>query len=108
MAFCNHCGSEIDDRAVICPKCGIPRRKFKPDNGGFLWGLLGFLVPMAGLVIYLLWKDTKPKSAKATGIGALIRVFASIFIGIIIGICYASIFVGLYIIMLLLLYCIFV
>jgi hypothetical protein len=22
--FCKHCGSEIDDKAVICVKCGVP------------------------------------------------------------------------------------
>lgn len=24
MAFCSNCGKEIDDRAVICPGCGVP------------------------------------------------------------------------------------
>ena len=23
MAFCKKCGAEIDDQAVICPKCGV-------------------------------------------------------------------------------------
>lgn len=22
--FCSHCGNELDDEAVICPKCGVP------------------------------------------------------------------------------------
>ena len=45
-----------------------------PDNGGFLWGLLGCCVPIAGLVLFLVWKDVKPKTAKAVGIGALVSV----------------------------------
>ncbi len=45
-----------------------------PDNGGFLWGLLGCCVPIAGLVLFLVWKDIKPKTAKAVGIGALVSV----------------------------------
>ena len=45
-----------------------------PDNGGFLWGLLGCCVPIAGLVLFLVWKDVKPKAAKAVGIGALVSV----------------------------------
>lgn len=83
MAFCKNCGSKIDDKAVICPKCGVPQQSLEPDNGGFLWGLLGCLVPVAGLVLYLIWKDTKPKSAKAAGIGALISVGLGIFLFVI-------------------------
>jgi hypothetical protein len=45
-----------------------------PDNGGFLWGLLGCCVPIAGLVLFLVWKDIKPKTARAVGIGALVSV----------------------------------
>lgn len=44
------------------------------DKGGFLWGLLGCCIPIAGLILFLVWKDTKPKSAKAAGIGALVAV----------------------------------
>lgn len=44
------------------------------DNGGFLWGLLGCCIPLVGLILFLVWKDTKPKTAKAAGIGALISV----------------------------------
>lgn len=44
------------------------------DNGGFLWGLLGCCIPVVGLVLFLVWKDTKPKTAKAAGIGALVSV----------------------------------
>lgn len=44
------------------------------DNGGFLWGLLGFCIPVVGLILFLIWKDQKPKTAKAAGIGALVSV----------------------------------
>ena len=44
------------------------------DNGGFLWGLLGCCIPIVGLVLFLVWKDQKPKTAKAAGIGALVCV----------------------------------
>lgn len=48
------------------------------DNGGFLWGLLGCCIPIVGLVLFLVWKDTKPKTAKAAGIGALVSVIIGI------------------------------
>lgn len=48
------------------------------DNGGFLWGLLGFCIPIVGLILFLIWKDSKPKTAKAAGIGALVSVVISV------------------------------
>lgn len=44
------------------------------DNGGFLWGLLGCCIPIVGLILFLVWKDSKPKTSKAAGIGALVAV----------------------------------
>ena len=44
------------------------------DNGGFLWGLLGCCIPVVGLILFLVWKDQKPNTAKAAGIGALVSV----------------------------------
>lgn len=69
--FCKNCASEIDDRAVICPHCGVSQAV---DSGGFGWGLLGCCIPIVGLVLFLVWKDTKPKSSKAAGIGAVVSV----------------------------------
>lgn len=48
------------------------------DEGGFLWGLLGCCIPIVGLVLFLVWKDNKPKTAKALGIGALVSVIATV------------------------------
>lgn len=48
------------------------------DKGGFLWGLLGCCIPIAGLILFLVWKDTKPKTAKAAGIGALVSVILAV------------------------------
>ncbi len=48
------------------------------DNGGFLWGLLGCCIPVVGLILFLVWKDQKPRTAKAAGIGALISVILSV------------------------------
>ncbi len=72
MAFCRKCGEIIDDEAFICPKCGVAQRKFEKevvDNGGFGFTALGCCIPLAGLVLYLLWKDEKPNTAKSIGVG---------------------------------------
>ena len=48
------------------------------DKGGFLWGLLGCCIPLVGLILFLVWKDNKPKTAKAAGIGAIVGVVVSV------------------------------
>jgi len=76
MAFCKNCGQQIDDKAVVCPSCGVSQSTAPVvvDNGGFGWGVLGCCIPIVGLILFLVWKDTKPKTAKAAGIGALVSV----------------------------------
>lgn len=56
------------------------------DTGNFLWGLLGCCIPIVGLILFLVWKDQKPKTAKVAGIGALVSVALSV-------ICYVLMFV---------------
>lgn len=77
--YCRNCGEQVSDRDSICPRCGapvdVPRVN---DNGGFLWGLLGCCIPIVGLVLFLVWKDSKPRTAKAAGIGALVSVGLSV------------------------------
>lgn len=80
MAFCKNCGNQIEDNAATCPSCGASQNTTPQvtDNGGFLWGLLGCCIPIVGLVLFLVWKDTKPKTAKAAGIGALVSIIIGI------------------------------
>lgn len=44
------------------------------DNGSFGWAVLGFFIPIAGLILYLVWRTEKPMSARRAGIGALVSV----------------------------------
>lgn len=86
MAYCKNCGAPIDDKAVICPSCGVPQTAASPDGGGFGWGVLGCCIPIVGLVLFLVWKDTKPNSAKAAGIGALVSVGATVLMYFLLGV----------------------
>ena len=76
MAYCKNCGQMIDDKAVICPKCGVQQQTIvaSDDTGSFGWGLLGFCLPVVGLILFLVWKDSRPKNSKIAGKGALISV----------------------------------
>ncbi|MCR1985048.1 zinc ribbon domain-containing protein [Blautia coccoides] len=89
--YCKNCGAEIDDKAVVCLKCGAAAGNDGgitagiKDDGNLGWGLLGCCIPIVGLILYLVWKDTKPNTAKMAGKGALIAAVCLIlyYIGII-------------------------
>lgn len=76
MKYCKNCGKELVSEAVICPHCGVPQEKIPEivDSGSIGWGVLGFCIPLVGLILFLAWNSTKPKSAKKAGMGALIGV----------------------------------
>ena len=42
------------------------------DDGGVGWLVLGLFIPIVGLILYLVWKDTKPLSAQQAGKGAVL------------------------------------
>lgn len=44
------------------------------DTGSAGWGILGCCLPLIGLILFLVWKEDKPRSAKSAGIGAIIGV----------------------------------
>ena len=84
--FCKNCGNQIDDNAVVCPHCGCATDNFNQNhrpntpapreddapNAGF--AVLSFFVPIVGLILYLVWKDSMPMRAHSCGKGALISV----------------------------------
>ncbi len=79
MNYCTNCGKEMDPAADVCLNCGKSRFSLRstssqPDTGGFGWGLLGFCIPVAGLILYLVWLNERPMTAKAVGTGALTSV----------------------------------
>ena len=86
MKYCRNCGTQMEDTAAVCPNCGAMQEPTQTvnvtiqpaDSGGFGWGLLGCCIPIVGLVLFLVWKDTKPKTAKSAGIGALVGVGLSV------------------------------
>lgn len=105
MSFCSNCGAQLPEGANACPSCGTLQNNSNnqhnsnnqyqqnnqqynsqqynqggapEDKGGFGWSLLGFCIPLVGLILYLVWKDNKPITAKAAGKGALISVIISV------------------------------
>ena len=99
--FCSKCGKEVNDEAVVCVHCGcaIENKKPSPANSndapktGF--AVLGFFIPLVGLILYLVNKDTAPLKAKSAGKGALIGFCVSLVFSIIYGAIVGSLIVGM-------------
>ena len=73
--YCRNCGKEIDNNLVQCPYCNTPVSSgnvITEDTGSMWWAVLGCCIPLVGLVLYIVWKYTKPQNGKKAGIGALI------------------------------------
>jgi heme/copper-type cytochrome/quinol oxidase subunit 2 len=81
--YCPNCGKEMGNDN-ICYNCNNNQMNHNNDSGSAWWGVLGFFVPLAGLILYCVWHNEKPKNAKSAGIGALIKVCMRLFFFIII------------------------
>ncbi len=98
--YCSNCGREIPEQAAVCLGCGAAaNRKTVSDTGGAGWWWLGFLVPLAGLLIWITCNDNQPKRAKSAGMGALVSVIVSVALSVlfvILWFVFVVLMVGLY------------
>ena len=78
--YCKNCGCSLPDDATKCENCGaVLRYSFeagkanpvKEEKGSVLLGILGFMFPLIGLILYLAMMHSEPKKAKSAGKGAL-------------------------------------
>ena len=76
MAVCSGCGAQIDDRATVCPRCGLEQRPVinVNDTGNRSWGYLGFFIPFAGLILWLVSRKTHPRNARMALLGWLFQL----------------------------------
>lgn len=95
MKYCSKCGKEIMDEALICPECGCAQDNIvqgksalqsKENSNNIGWSILCFFIPIVGLILYLVWKETSPAKAKAAGVGALVGFVVPILLSLIVGI----------------------
>ena len=58
--FCNSCGAEINDQAIVCPKCGVATIKHPADVAkepaphgvsALVCSIFGLITPFAGTVL---------------------------------------------------------
>ena len=88
---CKWCNSEVQENAKFCTNCGgnlmetISEKEvnsvnsIQEEESANIWlVIVSVLFPLAGLIIFLCNKDTNKKTAKASGIAALISVGVSV------------------------------
>ena len=99
MKFCSNCGKQIDENAIFCPNCGARTNGDESaDRGGFnpygsynpyggnpyggtypvydttpskLVSVIAFLSWQIGLILWFLWRRTRPGKAESAIKGAL-------------------------------------
>ena len=83
--YCKWCGKYVPEGKKECPYCGrseftrcAPMEGYSNDSESFGYAFLCFLIPILGLVLYLVWKDQYPMRASSCGKGALWSVVLSI------------------------------
>lgn len=77
--FCTKCGAKLPKDSKYCVECGVSINEDsnKVSNNtsstpSFVWAIVGFLVPVAGLILFIMWKEDRPKDSKVAGISALV------------------------------------
>ena len=86
--YCKHCGRIVDDNSNFCNNCGMRfdnRQNFNDidDSSSVGFAILGFFIPLVGLILFLVYESKRPKRAKSAGIGALIGFITKIVISIV-------------------------
>lgn len=88
--YCSKCGKETMDEAVICPNCGCPiaGKSFSVSdaddtpNAGL--DILGFFIPLVGLILFCCMIGKTPKKAKQIGIFSIVGFFVNLLLLLII------------------------
>lgn len=91
--YCKNCGRTVDDTSSYCNNCGAridnkPNADVSEDNSNSGFAILGFFIPIVGLILFLIYEEKKPKRAKSAGKGALIGFITKIVLAIILVILY--------------------
>ena len=79
--YCQECGAEVKDNAVVCVKCGCATGVSlysKSDKKSIGFAFLSFFFPTIGFILWLVWRELLPKRARSCGKGALVGLLVGI------------------------------
>jgi len=90
QSFCPNCGNQMHAAQTVCAQCGNPQSANVQQQNqnqmiqetGIQWGwvVLGFFVPIVGWILWGMWKEKKPQTAKACGIAGFIGFAVNLFL----------------------------
>jgi hypothetical protein len=88
--YCANCGSEVKQNQEVCLECGhrlkgSPNRNVRVEGDTLGWAVLGFFFPLVGLILYLVWKEERPRASLSAGKGALWSVIIQVVLGMFLG-----------------------
>ncbi len=103
LNYCPNCGEPLKANYKVCPACGElleekvqeddpfeqnrhgntqatyqKTKNYEDEGNTFGWAVVGFFIPLLGLILFLLWQKERPLSAKSAGTGALVSVVISV------------------------------
>ena len=75
---CHVCNTEFDGN--FCPNCGkafnnasVQKRESQSDSAGvYFYAIVGFILPIIGIIEFIYYKKDNPKLAKVTLIAAIL------------------------------------
>lgn len=87
--YYKYCGRIVDDTSSYCNNCGAKldnnsNAGVYEDSSSFEYAIIGFCIPIVGLILFLIYEGKKPKRAKSAGKGALLGFITEIVLSIII------------------------
>ncbi|OUQ29954.1 hypothetical protein B5E79_05105 [Massilimicrobiota sp. An134] len=87
FVYCHYCGKEVQEDMQYCPNCGYPLQNspyvyHETDAPSFLFSLISFFAPLAGLVLYIIWRKDFPQKAKSCMNGMICGIIAEILVTI--------------------------
>ncbi len=88
MKYCTHCGKELVDDAIVCTNCGcaangvgnIGAANSSADMPNVGLNLLGFFIPIVGLILYCTMQAQTPRKANQIGLFSLIGFVVNLFL----------------------------
>ncbi len=91
--FCNNCGKEIDDNAVVCPHCGVAvnmksyNSQFQPQTDSNTIAIIGFvfsfLFALVGLICSIIgFNKAKNEGAPHRGLALAGIIISAVSIGL--------------------------
>lgn len=87
--YCHQCGKEVGEDMKYCPYCGTvmqngqvyDQREY--DAPSLLFAFVSFFIPIAGIVLYVIWRKEFPKKAASCLKGLVAGIIVEIILYIV-------------------------